>query len=40
MRSSKDAHRKMSLDVKLQDLHAKILRLRDLKNYIVPFVVS
>lgn len=38
--SSKDAHRKMSLDVRLQDLYAKALRLRGLKDYIVPSGVS
>lgn len=30
----------MNLDVKLQDLYAKALRLRDLKNYTVPFGMS
>lgn len=40
LRSSKDDHRKMNLDVKLQDLYAKALRLRDLKNYTVPFGMS
>lgn len=40
MRSSKDAHRKMSLDVRLQDVHVKALRLRGLRNDIVPFGMS
>lgn len=39
-RSSEDVHRKMSLDVRLQDLCVKALRSRGLNNPTEPFGVG